>query len=424
MVYNNRMFIIYVIVISFSTFALEAFDKLTDVKLLRVLPENIIVMNRGLEDGIIRNDHVKLSNEITGFSSRAICIKVTSDLSYWKIYRIPKSEAFSLDYTYTMTGIPDREIPQAQAEWRYKEIEIRDTEKKNENLTVQDPFNIRPDLPEKITEKDIITSDLKERKDLFIEKNLDKYQFQRDLNHFHFSLFASPFMKQSINQGESLRYGLKGSNSGTKYRLSTQFEQQQTKLTDPTTKKSVATSSTFGQAQFIIRNLNQSTSSLSLINYTSQKFSQLGTPASHWQFGMIGFTWHLHQTKSWEYIDFSYIPLYDWRRTEFILNNKISSIDRSGLRHGFRLGIKTMINERVALENMLWVRPFQDLTNWKIESDNLNLINDLKLIFNLTSYLFFDYNIIYQKDKLWKTQSGLPDSNIINSINLRYDFNL
>ena len=30
----------------------------------------------------------------------------------------------------------------------------------------------------------------------------------------------------------------------------------------------------------------------------------------------------------------------------------------------------------------------------------------------------------YQKDKLWNTLSGLPDSNTINSINIRYDFSL
>jgi hypothetical protein len=86
--------------------------------------------------------------------------------------------------------------------------------------------------------------------------------------------------------------------------------------------------------------------------------------------------------------------------------------------------MKTRINERVAFENLLWVRPFQDITTWEIEEDNLNLVNDLKLVFSLTENLFFDYNLVFQRDKLWRTVSSLPETNTINSLNLRYDFDL
>lgn len=412
------------IFISFSTFALESFERLTNVKLLRILPENIIVLNRGIEDGITKNNHAKISSEVSGFISRAICVKVSSELSYWKVYRIPNSEAFSLDNTYIITGIGDREIPLPQEEWRFKEISIKEQEKKDEKVIGPDPFNVNRDLPDTLTERDLIETSESDRKKYFIEKNFDKHLIKKDLSNYLISIYASPFMKQSINQGESLRYGFKGSNVSSKYRLMTQFEQQQTKLTDPVTNESVSTRSTQGQAQFIINRLTPSVSSLSLIHYNSQRFSSLATPAAHWQFGMVGFTWHLFENKSWEYVDLSYVPLYDWRKTEVLKNGTIEDQKRSGLRHGLRLGLKKMINERVAIENLLWVRPYQDLTNWQIESGNLNLSNDFKLIFGLTSKLFFDYNFIYQKDKLWKTLSGLPESNAINSINLRYDFNL
>ena len=112
------------------------------------------------------------------------------------------------------------------------------------------------------------------------------------------------------------------------------------------------------------------------------------------------------------------------RKTDVIKNGIISEDSKSGLRHGFRFGMKSRINERVAFENLLWVRPYQDLASWMIETDNLNISNDLKFIVSLTDKLFFDYNLIYQKDKIWKTKSGLPDSNTINSLNLRYDFSL
>jgi hypothetical protein len=78
----------------------------------------------------------------------------------------------------------------------------------------------------------------------------------------------------------------------------------------------------------------------------------------------------------------------------------------------------------VAVENLLWVRPYQDLATWKLDGGNLNLMNDFKLIFTISKSFFFDYNLILQKDKVWKTLSGLPETNVINSLNMRYDFNL
>lgn len=419
------MWIILGVLLSFSAFALEPFEKLKNVKILRVLPNNVVMLNRGVEDGVIRNDHAKISNDTEGYSSRAICLKVSTDVSYWRIYRVPNAEAFSLDYIYTLAGMADREIPFPPAKWRDGEQEIAGLEQKKSKDLGPDPFKVQSDLPERLTERDLIQTVGPERRKLFIEQTLNRDQLQRDLSDYKVSLYASPFTRQSINEGESLRYGFRGGNVAAKYRLLTQFEQQQTRLKDPMTKEEVSTRSTTGQVQFVISHLTPSTSSLSLVNYNSQRFSDLGTPKHHWQVGPIGFTWHLHDSKTWEYIDLSYVPLYDMRTTDIVQKDgSVKAEKTNGLRHGFRFGMKTKINERVAFENLLWVRPYQDIASWKIEGDNLNLVNDLKLIFSLTENLFFDYNLVFQKDKLWKTLSGLPETNTINSLNLRYDFNI
>lgn len=411
--------------ISFTVSALESFERIENVKILRVLPENVVVINRGIEDGILRNDHAKLSNDVAGYSSRAICLKTSGDISYWKIYRVPNSEAFSLDYTYSLTGMADKEMPTPVARLRDTNYAINDPYiRKADTSPTPDPFAVKMDLPERLTERDLIETVGPERRKLFLEQSLNKDRLQRDLQEYRVSVFASPFTRQSINEGESLRYGFRGGNIASKYRLLTQFEEQRTSLKDPLTKEKVSTRSTTGQAQFVIHHLSSSLSSLSLVNFNSQRFSDLGTPLAHWQFGVLGFTWHIHESKSWEYIDLSYIPLYDRRITEIIKNGRRDTDEENGLRHGLRLGMKTRINERVAFENLLWVRPFQDLASWKVEADNLNLVNDLKLIFSLTDNLFFDYNFVYQHDSLWKKLSSLPESNTINSLNLRYDFQI
>jgi hypothetical protein len=419
------MWIILGILFSLSVEALEPFESLKNVKILRVFPNNIVMLNRGLEDGILRNDHAKLSSDVVGYSARAICIKVSEDLSYWKLYRVPNSEAFSLDYTYTISGLADREIPSRIARLRDEVQRVPDIEEKKKVDPGPDPFKVQNDLPSQLTERDLIKAVGPEKRKLFIEQAINRDQLKRDLQDYRISLYASPFTRQSINEGESLRYGFRGGNFASKYRLLTQFEQQKTKLKDPLTKEEVETNGTHAQVQFVIHRLSNSISSLSLVHYNAQSFSKLGTPDSHWQVGPIGFTWHLYESKNWEYMDLSYIPLYDIRKTDTVNEDgSTGETEDSGLRHGFRFALKTRINERVAFENLLWVRPFQDLASWEIKGDDLNLVNDMKLIFSLTENLFFDYNFVYQKDKLWKTLSNLPETNTINSLNVRYDFDL
>jgi hypothetical protein len=419
------MWIILGFLFSMQVFALESFERLNGVKILKIIDKNIIMIDRGLEDGILMNDHAKLSQESEGYSARAICVRTKGTVSYWRLYRIPYSETISKDLTYTIVGMADKEIPFPQAKLRDSVVNFQDPDDVKTKPLGVDPFTIKRDLPEKLTERDLIETVGPEKRKLFIEKALNQDQMRRDLKDFRVSVFASPFTRQSINEGESYRYGAKVGNVASKYRLQGQFEQQQSKMTDPLTKEEVATRSTTGTAQFVIHRLNPDMSSLSIVNYNSVRFSELGTPKSHWQFGPIGFTWHMFENRTWEYFDLSYVPLYDIRTTDVISPSGVKSEDKvNGLRHGFRLAVKTKINERVSFENLLWVRPFQNLASWEIEGSNLNLSNDLKLIFNLAGNLFLDYNLVYQYDKLWETLSDLPATNTINSINFRYDFDL
>lgn len=420
------MWIILGLLFSMQVFALESFERLNGVKILKVVEKNIILIDRGMEDGILINDHAKFSQETEGYSARAICVRAKADMSYWKLYRIPYSETISKDLTYTLVGMADREIPFPQASLRDSVVKFEDPDEAKKIPAGADPFAIKRDLPEKLTERDLIETVGPDKRKLFIEKALNQDQIRRDLQDFRVSIFASPFSRQSINESESYRYGARAGNVASKYRLQAQFEQQQSRLKDPVTEEEVSTRSTTAQAQFVIHRLNPDMSSLSLINYNSQRFSSLGTPKSHWQMGPIGFTWHMFENRTWEYFDLSYVPLYDIRTTEILspTDGSVSEEKINGLRHGFRLAMKTKINERVAFENLLWVRPFQDLASWEIEASDLNLSNDLKLIFNISGNLFLDYNLVYQYDKLWETLSGLAASNTINSLNFRYDFDL
>ena len=167
------MWIILGFFLSMSVFALEPFEVLKNVKILRVLPNNIVMLNHGIEDGLIKNDHIKISNEVDGFGSRAICIKISATTSYWRLYRVPNGNAFSLDYTYTIQGIANREIP-------FPEANILDTEHKISEVEIKkeeqgpNPLNVKRDLPERLTERDLINATGPDKRKLVVEEAINQ----------------------------------------------------------------------------------------------------------------------------------------------------------------------------------------------------------------------------------------------------------
>lgn len=69
------MWIILGLLLSCPSFALESFERLKNVKILKVLDANIIFINRGLEDGIQQHDHAKLSQEEEGIRPGPFALK-------------------------------------------------------------------------------------------------------------------------------------------------------------------------------------------------------------------------------------------------------------------------------------------------------------------------------------------------------------
>lgn len=414
-----KYFILLLSLITTQAWALDFSEVLPNVRILQALPQNVVMINRGIEDGIYKGDHARLVN-MDGYAARAVCLSSRSEASYWRLYRIVNPASISKDFVYKIIGMNDSELPDSKT--AYKDENFKAPVKAEK----EKPIALNNDLPERLTERDLIDPVGYEKRKTYFNTVVDEKTLARELSDYKFSLFASPVVKQTINNSETIRFGGRLENLGDRYRFKLQAEQSQNRLEDPETKESISTSSTAAQAQFSIYHLTNSVSSLSLINFNSARYSALATPKSHWQFGPLGYTWHLYENKQGEAFDLSYIPLLDLRTTEIRDKNGIdvTTVSKSGLRHGVRFGMKKKINERVALENLLWFRPYQDLSSWALELNNNNLVNDLKLAVNITNNLYVDYNFIYQNDVLLEELSGISQTNVINSLTVRYDVNL
>ncbi|MFG1498963.1 hypothetical protein ABMA70_02055 [Halobacteriovorax sp. XZX-3] len=82
--------------LSSSVLALDIDEKLTFRILQTSSSKKTILMNRGLEDGLVIGDHAKFFIT-TGVFARAVCIKATPSRSVWSIYRIVKPSEIQRD---------------------------------------------------------------------------------------------------------------------------------------------------------------------------------------------------------------------------------------------------------------------------------------------------------------------------------------
>ena len=77
--------------ISSSLWSLEVDEKLTLKVLNTSSTKKTILINRGLEDGLVKGDHAKFFNEV-GVFARAVIVKVSPSRSVWSVYQLIKPE--------------------------------------------------------------------------------------------------------------------------------------------------------------------------------------------------------------------------------------------------------------------------------------------------------------------------------------------
>lgn len=100
-------YVTLIFIITTPNKALDLQEKLQSV-VLKVYPENIIALSRGVEDGVKFNDHIRLTQNKV-FIGRAISIKILPKVSFWKVYRTPKG-ALQMGHQYLITSIPLSEV--------------------------------------------------------------------------------------------------------------------------------------------------------------------------------------------------------------------------------------------------------------------------------------------------------------------------
>jgi len=403
-------------------------------QIIKVYENNILAINRGLEDGIFKASHIKLTSS-DGFIARGISLKSNMTISYIKIYRVVRPKLVSKDTLYDLRDMHQSEIPDdlkylKNADLPYKLKEINPSEL-GKQLKLQQKRIAKFDLPESIKKAEL---EKPSETESFVQKNLNYNQLKKDFSKVRIELFASPYQTQTLNDQKDTKYGLNFNNYGEKFEFSFYHSLEESSLVDPYTGEQITTRAEQTRAIFDINKISDNWTYFMYGSRDVARTGELYNPKQRIQTGLFGLKYHITEPGEleageygFELIDLSYIPLYENYTHEVYeddTNTNVITKDEKYLRHAFRLRANARISESTRLLFTGWFRPKQDIDNGSF--DVANSLTDISTTFssNITAKFSFNYTVRYTYDIIQNDDYDIDPSNIINTASLNYSIPL
>jgi hypothetical protein len=411
--------------------ALEINDQLSEVSVIKHYKGNIVVLNRGLEDAINKYDHIKLTNT-NGYIARAICVKASMMLSYWKVYRVVNPELLSYDPSYTLRSMLQSELPPHMKRYVEKLISKNNDGEYFDNKIKDEDLKRQVDLQQERIVKFDLVNDMKDepyKKDMpteseqFLNKNFDSKRLVKDLSTTKIRLFASPIRFQSEDQEKSSNYGAVVSNDGTKYGFDTFIQKTDEKTVNNFTKETVESSETLSRTNFTINNISTNFSYFAHVYYNSRTEGDIDYPESLLQVGFLGFMYHGEDDPKKRQFDIGYTPLLDYLKTDIKFPEE-KSLKENNLRHGLRIRANVPMTDKLSLNSLFWYKPLMDLGKFEMDWEDNKTYWKTSLRYSISEDFFVSYDYEYINDIRRKREFKRDEVNTINTLNLNYTISL
>lgn len=421
-----KYFILLIFFISTNLFAVESTDIL-NVNVIKAYDNNILVINRGLEDGIYKADHIKLTNK-EGYIARAICIKASMLISHWKVYRVVRPELLSYDSEYKLTSMNQSEIPKDMQKFqkrsfkdKYTDFTDKDAKK---SLEMQQERIANFDLPKDMEYDPLLKESRKSESEKFIEKNFDFKKMTDDLSSYHISIYSSPYSTESRTRQKQANYGIQVVNKGKKYQLAVEYARKENTKANQYTDEFISSEETNKSAQFLLREFSPDIDYVLSYQNRQAKIGDIINPKDHTMFAPLGFRFNLSNPKNEEKIYFTYLLIMDSYKFEYNDNGVPTEESMDNIRHGLNLTYENQISEKAKFLLNAWYRPYMDLGKQEIDFENNLSDISATISWGLMRNLFAEYTFNYQNDINLSRYYDIKSVNQINTFNIRYNFDI
>lgn len=406
----------FILIISCPLFALVYGDRM-QIKILKTYEGNYLVLNRGVEDGIFKGEHVKITND-QGYVSRAICIKPRMQISHCKIYRVVNPELFSLDFDYTLSSIKQSEIPEdlkmlrdIDYSKRYNDFTDKDV---NKALEAQNERLVNFDLINDFKKEDLAPRDSATETQALIDKNFDQKKLTKDLDTFKLTAIASPLSFQKQGGAYSQDLGLKLENNGEKYDFGLSYTSRKNKIVNQYTGNSVSQSTTDFLVSAELKDFSDDISATSFVQSTSQEFDGIKTPFNSLKISPIGAKFYISKSDDFK-SHFSYSALFERTRFDSIKANQ--TVEKNFIRHRIFYSLSTSLNSKTVIDLTVDLQP-------ELTLRELNTRMDAQLDFKILEQLSLRYSMAFITNSLIQDNYDLENTDLINSLNLNYSIDL
>jgi hypothetical protein len=404
--------------------ALEDQEELYPTKILEIPAINMVILNRGLEDGIFVGNHGKLLNSL-GYAARAQCLKVQQFTSLWKIYRIADASRISKDTLYTLQAIPLIEKPQDQVDELESshERKFKNFDEEYLRQEILSPAPIKSDMSEDLKSHQGFKTQPKTKK-TFLAHHFDKKRFESELSNFRGLLAISPWSQQrGPIDADSLNLNLHLGNYGKKYDIQTSLVRNELRYSDSQSKDEVRAYDTRARISSTINQLSENVDGQSFLEFRASRYGDIAAAKRHFLFSPLGFRYRFLTSRYWIKRELSYGLIYDKRTQEFFRSkSQIDAKTRDGLRHGVSLDLERHFESGLKFLAKANYRPFQEISTWKIDRRDYLAEAQAEVKFPLMKNVDLSYRYEWLDDAQLKRISNLP--RVITTQSFFVNFNL
>lgn len=423
-----RLFIFLTLSIGmfFNAFALESTDVL-DTNILKVYNKNILVLDRGVEDGVFKKDHIQITSK-DGFIARGICLKASMLSSHWKIYRVVRPELMTKDATYQMRSINQSSIPKDLTKFTKvdfsKRFEDYGDNKEEKQLALQKERVLKYDLPTKVVATETFKENQKSSLSQFVEKNFTNEDIRLDLSRVFLDVFASPISIQTRQDQKETHYGFKINNYGDKYRYEIGLVHRELKVADPVTDVSYESSSSEYTLGFQINRITENVSLVSSAKYFDQKIGDIYYPKAGLQIAPVGLRLHLwEEDPKHSFMDLTYAPAFHSLKYSDPIDLELEELN--GLRHNIQARLFSKFTKNVYNETIFTYAPMTSSNQDDLKSSKLLYVNaSTSFSYDMGESFSIEYLLEYEADKFRNHIYGVSPDNTIQTFRLHKAFEL
>ncbi|MBI2521223.1 MAG: hypothetical protein HYV97_12420 [Bdellovibrio sp.] len=439
---------------SIQVFAL-GINEHVDVRSLGYLPnENVVLLNRGLADDVVKNEHIQLFYN-DKFIARAYSLQVDTHRSIWLIYQIANEGPLTEKAELKARRLPLRLVP-----FRVKNAaeDTRVDEIKQELLAQAPPETPEPAPRLKLGYKESSREDNEEIPITDPEGAMalnpsnnsvdsDAFQDEEAKKNFNVQLTAAPIKFSSQYHAREISYGTNvqsvdwGKKNLSGHYVYSNRRSRPSNYTAGAT--GIATSSSYDAGvNFDINNITEHFSFFSFATYQRERDGVIYPIRYRWNIAPVGLKYNIYNDDKIQDLSLSYAPIMEYELNDIPSTRTIQTgTDAFGnpvyayedyveqkkfqrARHSFRFGFKWVPVPNFVIANTLWYRPSHDFSNKEVDLRDCRLSNDFSLGYNPSDNITLGYQNVYTWDLLQKRLLGLPSSNMDNIFTISYTFAL